>query len=97
MQIWGITGVQKETVLASKRSLVTVEEIVPELEPRPGAIVLPSWVVTAVAVVPRGAHPSYVHDYYDRDNAYYRAWDAISRDRDEFQAWLERDVLGTRA
>ena len=94
VQIWGITGTQKETVLASARSLVTVEEIVPELEPRPGAIVLPSWVVTAVAVAPGGAQPSYVHDYYDRDNDFYRSWDEISRDRDSFRAWLEQHVLG---
>jgi glutaconate CoA-transferase subunit A len=93
VQIWGITGVQKETVLASARSLVTVEEIVRELEPRPGAIVLPSWAVTAVSVAPRGAHPSYVHDYYDRDNLFYRDWDAISRDRDTFRAWMGEHVL----
>jgi glutaconate CoA-transferase subunit A len=93
VQIWGITGVQKETVMASARSLVTVEEIVDELEPRPGAIVLPSWIVTAVAVAPNGAHPSYVHDYYDRDNAFSRAWDEISRDRDSFRAWMEQNVL----
>ena len=35
VQIWGITGVQKEAVLAAKRSLVTVEEIVDELDPTP--------------------------------------------------------------
>src|SRR5213079_2623382 len=39
VQLWGITGVQKEVVLASKRSIVTVEEVVDELEPRPGAVV----------------------------------------------------------
>src|ERR1700709_1369324 len=33
VQMWGLTGVQKEAVLAAKRSLVTVEEIVAELEP----------------------------------------------------------------
>src|SRR5204862_99152 len=55
VQIWGIVGVQKEIVLASSRSLVTVEEIVDELEPRPGAIVLPTWAVGAVAEAPRGA------------------------------------------
>ena len=82
VQLWGITGVQKEAVLAATRSLVTVEEIVDELEPRPGAVVLPAWVVTAVAVAPRGAHPSYAHGYYDRDNDFYQRWDAISRDRD---------------
>jgi glutaconate CoA-transferase, subunit A len=93
VQLWGIVGVQKETVLASKRSLVTVEEIVPELEPLPGAIVLPTWAVTAVAEAPRGAHPSYAHDYYDRDNGFYQAWDAISRDRETFSAWMEENVL----
>ena len=77
-------------MLASARSIVTVEEIVDELEPRPGAVVLPSWAVTAVALAPGGAHPSYAHGYYDRDNAFYVAWDAISRDRDLFTAWMRR-------
>lgn len=92
VQLWGIIGVQKEIVLASERSLVTVEEIVDELEPRPGAIVLPSWAVSAVAEAPRGAHPSYAHDYYDRDNDFYQRWDEISRDRDRFREWMEEEV-----
>ena len=95
VQLWGITGVQKETVLASARSIVTVEEIVDELEPRPGAIVLPQWVVDAVCLAPHGAHPSYAHGYYDRDNDFYVAWEEISRDRDTFRAWMEQHVLGT--
>jgi glutaconate CoA-transferase subunit A len=88
VQMWGITGVQKEAVLAAKRSLVTVEEVVDELEPRPGAVLLPGWVVTAVAEVPGGARPSYAQDYYDRDNDYYKAWDAISRSRERFGEWM---------
>jgi glutaconate CoA-transferase subunit A len=95
VQLWGIAGVQKETVLASSRSIVTVEEIVQELEPRPGAVVIPGWVISAVAVVPHGAHPSYAHGYYDRDNAFYVAWDEISRDRERFQEWMQRHVLDT--
>src|SRR5436190_9868671 len=95
VQLWGILGVQKETVLASRRSIVTVEEVVDELEPRPGAIVLPSWTVDAVCVAPRGTHPSYAHGYYDRDNKFYVAWDAISRDRERFRAWMKRHVLDT--
>ncbi|GAA2794410.1 CoA transferase subunit A [Saccharopolyspora taberi] len=93
VQLWGITGVQKETVLASRRSLVTVEEIVDELEPRPGAIVLPQWAITAVAEVPGGAHPSYAQGYSERDNAYYRGWDPIGRDREAFGRWLTTEVL----
>jgi glutaconate CoA-transferase subunit A len=93
VQLWGIIGVHKEAVLASTRSLVTVEEVVEELDPRPGAMVLPGWAVGYVAEVPAGAHPSYAHGYYERDNAWYQAWDEISRDRDRFQRWLEGDVL----
>ena len=88
VQLWGQVGVQKETVLGAKRSLVTVEEIVDELEPRPNGVVLPRWVVTRVAHVPGGAKPSYAQDYYDRDNQAYKDWDAISRDRDRFDTWL---------
>jgi glutaconate CoA-transferase subunit A len=93
VQLWGITGVQKEAVLAARRSLVTVEEIVDELEPRPGAVVLPTWAVTAVACVPGGARPSYAHGYYERDNAFYVAWDEISRDRETFTDWMREHVL----
>jgi glutaconate CoA-transferase subunit A len=93
VQLWGITGVQKEVALASSRSIVTVEEIVDELELRPGGVVLPAWVIDAVAEVPGGARPSYAHGYYDRDNEFYVAWDAISRDRDTFTDWMREHVL----
>ena len=95
VQYWGITGVQKEAVLAAARSVVTVEEVVESLEPRPGAIVLPSWTVGYVAQVPGGAHPSYALGYSTRDNEFYRAWDEISRDRDRFAAWLDEHVYCT--
>jgi len=93
VQLWGILGVQREVVLASRRSLVTVEEIVDELEPRPGATVLPSWAIDAVVCAPRGAHPSYTHGFYDRDNAFYVEWDEISSDRDRFLSWIDEHVL----
>jgi glutaconate CoA-transferase subunit A len=93
VQLWGITGVQKEVALASARTIVTVEELVDELEPRPGAVVIPGWVIDAVAHVPGGAHPSYAHGYYERDNDFYVRWDEISRDRDRFTAWIDEHVL----
>jgi glutaconate CoA-transferase subunit A len=92
VQLWGLTGVQKEAVLAATRSLVTVEEIVDALTPVPGAVVLPTWAVTYVAHVPGGAHPSYAQGYSDRDNDYYQAWDAISRDRATFAAWIDEHI-----
>jgi glutaconate CoA-transferase subunit A len=90
----GITGCQKEVVLASKRTIVTVEEIVDELRaPSPNSVILPSWTVGAVVAVPGGAHPSYAHGYYKRDNSFYIAWDKISRERDSFLAWMEENVM----
>ncbi len=95
VQLWGLTGVQKEAALAARRVLVTVEEVVDgALEPRPGGVVLPGWVVDAVAVVPGGAHPSYAAGYSVRDNAFYRQWDGIARDRAAFGRWLARSVRG---
>jgi glutaconate CoA-transferase, subunit A len=94
--IWGISGIQKEAALSAKRVIVTVEEIVEEFEPRPFQIVLPVVAVDAIAVEPGGSRPSYADGYYDRDNAFYEAWDPISRDRERFGEWMERHVLGTR-
>jgi glutaconate CoA-transferase subunit A len=92
--IEGIVGVQKEAVLAAKRSLVTVEEVVDALELRsPNAVVLPSWVITAIAVAPGGARPSYAHGYYSRDNSFYVAWDEVSKDRARFEAWMKQNML----
>ena len=93
VQLWGILGVQREVVLASHRSLVTVEEIVDELEPLPGATIIPGWVITAVAEAPGGAHPSYAHGYYERDNRFYVEWDEIAADRDRFTEWMTVNVL----
>ncbi|MEJ6656943.1 MAG: CoA-transferase [Pseudomonas sp.] len=89
----GIVGVQKEAVLAAKHSIVTVEEIVDDLGATVNACVLPSWAISAIAVAEKGAAPSYALGYYDRDNAFYKEWDAIARDRDLFQAWLKDNVF----
>jgi glutaconate CoA-transferase, subunit A len=90
----GIVGVQKEAVLAATKAVVTVEEVVDTLDPpSPNSVVLPSWTVDVVAVAPGGARPSYAHGYYRRDNAFYKTWDPISRDRDEFLAWMKENVI----
>lgn len=90
----GILGVQREAILASKRSVVTVEEIVDDLGARsPNTVILPSWTISAVVAVPGGAHPSYAQGYYGRDNACYKAWDGIARERDTFLAWMKTNVI----
>jgi glutaconate CoA-transferase subunit A len=93
VQLWGIPGVQKEAVLAAKRALVTVERIVARIEPRAGGVVIPNWVVTAVALAPGGSSPSYSLGITERDNDFYRFWDELSRDRADFTRWMEENVL----
>lgn len=98
VMLWGVTGVQKEAVLAAKRAVVTVEEIVDRLDAPHGApnvVILPHWVVRAVSEVKGGAFPSYALGYYPRNNAFYKQWDAVARDRDSFTAWIDRHVRGT--
>jgi glutaconate CoA-transferase subunit A len=93
VRLRGIVGVQKEAVLAARTAIVTVEEVVDTVTDEINAVVLPSWVVGAICHVPRGAYPSYAHGYYDRDNAFYKTWDDIARDRATFTGWMERRVM----
>jgi glutaconate CoA-transferase subunit A len=93
VQIWGIPGVQKEAVLAAKTSLVTVERVVDELVPRPGGVMIPGWAIDVAAEAPEGSRPSYSLGITQRDNDFYRFWDGVSRDRDEFVKWMEENVL----
>ena len=95
--IEGILGVQKEAVLASKRSIVTVEEIVENLNSHPNSTVLPDWTVSSICHVPGGAHPSYARGYYKRDNASYIEWDKIASDREIFNNWMKENVLDVGA
>jgi glutaconate CoA-transferase subunit A len=96
VQAWGIVGVQREAALAAKRVIAVVEELVDTSVVRndPDRTLLPGTVVDAVCVEPFGAHPSFAQGHYDRDNAFYRDWDAISRDPARLDAWLDEWVRG---
>ena len=84
--------------MSAARAIATVEEIVDDLGTTgTNAVVLPSWTLTAVAVAPGGAKPSYAHGYYARDNAFYTAWDAVARDRDRFRQWIDEHVRNEAA
>ncbi|WP_431873437.1 CoA transferase subunit A [Amycolatopsis sacchari] len=96
-QIWGLTGVQAEAVFAAHKAVVVVEEIVDDdvVRSDPNRTVIPAHAVDAVVECPRGAHPSFAQGYYDRDNAFYRAWSGISRDRERLREWMAEWVHGT--
>jgi glutaconate CoA-transferase, subunit A len=95
-QIWGIPGCQKEAAFAARSVIVVCEEIVPDevIRSDPNRTLIPGSIVDAVVEAPGGCHPSYAQGFYDRDNAFYLAWDAISRDPEQLDAWLEEWVFG---
>jgi glutaconate CoA-transferase subunit A len=93
----GIIGIQKEAVLAARRAVATVEEVVDDFDDlHPNLTVLPAWTVAAISVVPGGAHPSYAHGYYARDNAAYLEWDRVAADREAFREWMRSNVIEAR-
>lgn len=96
-QIWGIPGVQKEAAFAANSVIVVCEEIVSDrvIRSDPNRTVIPGRIVDAVVEVPGGCHPSFAQGYYDRDNAFYLAWDEISRDPSELAKWIDEWVYGT--
>jgi len=95
-QIWGLVGVQQEAAFASARVIVVVEELVDEsvIRSDPNRTVIPALIVDAVVLEPWGAHPSYAQGYYDRDNDFYVAWEAISRDPERLKRYLDEFVHG---
>jgi glutaconate CoA-transferase, subunit A len=95
-QIWGLLGCQKEAAFAADRVIVVVEEIVAGdvIRRDPNRTVIPGIVVDAVVEQPYACHPSFAQGYYDRDNAFYIAWDAISREAAAVDAWLDEWVYG---
>jgi glutaconate CoA-transferase subunit A len=95
-QIWGLLGVQKEAAFASQRVIVVVEELVDEsvIRSDPNRTLIPAAIVNAVVVEPWGAHPSYAQGYYDRDNDFYVAWEAISKQPAALTRYLEEFVYG---
>ncbi|MDD5370971.1 MAG: CoA transferase subunit A [Anaerolineaceae bacterium] len=97
-QIWGILGEQKEAAFASKRVILTAEEIVDEhvIRSDPNRTIIPEFLVNAVVPAPYAAHPSYTQGYYDRDNAFYIAWDEISETQQSTQRYLDEWVYGVK-
>lgn len=95
VQIWGLTGIQQEVAYSAKHVIVTVEEIVEDdvITSDPNRTLLPSHVVDAVVPVPRGAHPSFVQGYYDRDGDFYRAWNDISKNPDTLDRWMQEWIF----
>jgi glutaconate CoA-transferase subunit A len=94
--IWGIIGEQKDAAFASKKVIISAEEIVDEsvIRSDPNRTLIPDFVVHAVVHEPWCAHPSYTQGYYDRDNEFYMQWDEITKEHDTTMKYLDEWVFG---
>ncbi len=94
--LWGIIGEQKEAAFASRKVILTAEEIVDEsvIRSDPNRTLIPGLVMDAVCHVRYACHPSYAQGYYDRDNEFYLQWDKTSQSNEAVKSWLDEWVYG---
>ena len=94
--VWGNLGVTQDAAMAARKVVLTCEEIVSHdvILSDPNRTMVPGFLVAAVACVPLGAHPAPTQGYSRRDDDFYFAYHAQSRDRAGFDAWLNHWVFG---
>ncbi len=97
-QLWGSIGVSREACLASRKVVVSVEEIVDRevITSDPNRTLIPGFLVSAVVHEPWGAHPSSVQGYYDRDHEHYVRYHEETKTEKGFVKWLDQWVLGMK-
>ncbi|MBD3229252.1 MAG: hypothetical protein GF329_13800 [Candidatus Lokiarchaeota archaeon] len=90
-QLWGALGTVKHGALASKKIIVSAEEMVPREVVRlsPNHTIIPGFKVDAVCIEPWGAHPSEVLGYYDMDRMMVGLYSAASVSTKLFDTWID--------
>src|SRR3990170_8347431 len=87
-------GEEPLLIQASRKVIVTVEEIVDRVDPEvSGARFIPSLYVTAVVHAPFGAHPTGAPGYYGADDERLREYMANSTCDETFGAYLDKYVF----
>jgi glutaconate CoA-transferase subunit A len=100
-QYWGALGSVAWACLASKRVIVSCEEIVDHeiIKASPQFTIVPAFRVDAVIEEPRGAHPAELSGYYNLDILFWAMMDLSNRSEEGFRTWMKEWVydLPTRA
>jgi len=96
VQVEGATSVIEEQARAGKTVIATVEEIVDSsrLRESPHFTIVPGMLVSRIAAVPYGAHPTGMYRLYDADYAHIREYVAASRDEGRFADYLAQVTAG---
>jgi glutaconate CoA-transferase subunit A len=95
-QYWGALGSVAAAALASKRIIVSCEEIVEHdiIKSSPHLTIIPAYRVNAVVEVPWGAHFTEVLGYYNVDSFMYGLFLMADSTADGLKAWMDEWIFG---
>lgn len=95
-QYWGALGSVAAAALASKRIIVSCEEIVDHdvIQSSPHLTIIPAYRVDAVVEVPWGAHPTEVLGFYNMDFFMYALFTMANGTGDGLKEWMDEWVYG---
>lgn len=95
-QIDGVTGCALELARASKRLIVSAEELIEtdEILEHPERTVIPFYLVDAVVHAPFGAHPGETCGLYERDEPHIQRFLEAARSPEAVRAYLREFVHG---
>jgi len=95
-QLWGAMINSKWAALASKRVILSAEEIVDSdiITSSPHLTIVPAHKVAAVVHAPWGAHPSEVAGHYDYDMLFRVLFFASASSSDGLRAWMDEWIHG---
>ncbi|MBT3391018.1 MAG: CoA transferase subunit A [Chloroflexi bacterium] len=97
-QIDGINGFAFEMARASKRLIISAEEIIEtdEIRAQPDRTIIPYYLVDAVVHAPFGAHPGEMCYLYERDEPQLKAWVQASKSPESAQTYLDKYIHGVQ-
>jgi glutaconate CoA-transferase subunit A len=95
-QYWGALGSVAAAALASKKIVISCEEIVEHdiIQSSPHLTIMPAYRVDAVVEVPWGAHPTEVLGYYNLDRMMYAMFFMMDMTGDSLKTWMNEWVYG---
>jgi acyl CoA:acetate/3-ketoacid CoA transferase alpha subunit len=97
-QIDGISGFAFELARASKRLLISAEEIVDTdvIRAQPDRTIIPYYLVDAVIHAPFGSYPGEMCYVYERDEEHIKSWVEASKTEETSQTYLEKYIYGVK-
>jgi len=93
-QIDGISGFAFEMARASKRLIISTEQIVETdfIRSQPDRTIIPYYLVDAVVHAPFGSHPGEMCYVYERDEPHIKAWVDASKTVEGTQGYLDKYI-----